>query len=103
PAPTVLCIGYSVTSDAGTCVVRTCPVALWGPTSCRAGSQIKSPSLKLRITHHSTPTRGTVNMMIALVRQGVGPNEEHLLWLEMFTELPHESRQLLADLVPKPF
>jgi hypothetical protein len=42
-------------------------------------------------------------MMIALVRQGVGPNEEHLLWLEMFTELPHESRQLLADLVPKPF
>src|SRR5262249_7879627 len=32
------------------------------------------------------PSRGTVNMTTVLVRQSIGPKEEHLRWLALCTE-----------------
>jgi hypothetical protein len=40
-------------------------------------------------------------MTPVFVRQDVGVKSGHLLWLELFTELPHMPRQLLANLVPQ--
>jgi hypothetical protein len=39
-------------------------------------------------------------MTTVLVRQSIGPKEEHLRWLALCTELPHVSRQLRANFVP---